>query len=1067
MLGKRTFSALSVILAVLMLFASAVVFTSCEGPGGALLNEPDGKSGAGQKDTGDSAGSDGPVIIPSYRLGNDSSSQGDAAGKDGSGTQAPDGGEQQTGAGSKGQETEDGREDRQASGGSSGQQTGNGSEDRQASGGTGKQVTSGGGNTAAGKVLDPPDSFFASDRARKYIDVDWKPVKYEAKVPQYKVKPDLSNVENASRFGGFSEKQLKMLSENGFVVVPSDDEQLFYVYEENDYLEIPSFITVDSVLQAYHVFYNYSLRMLEYEYLLKDLEKLTDSMLRKSLVLYDAIRDPEVKEAALKNTAYFSVAQMVLGKELPPGVPDEARKIAEAEFRSISDPNGPGRPSDSGIADYTQFTVRGHYTRNDDLGRYFKAMMWYGLYPFPLSESALSEEAAVQDTLQALLITYSLFTDGEDNGDGAADTGEIVGGSKTADMGGTSVKTVVDTEADAAGGSGSVDVTVAADQGESADGDKTTDAAAAAGGGYADVGSGSAGKGKNEEGNESINTGEDTNLTVTEKMDRVSDIDLWENIYDPTVFYVGSADDLTVYHYKELIVKCYGRNPDPETFADRTKLNRFLDEAKKLPRPLIQPQEGQQFRFMGQRYIPDSEILQELCGGDRLFPKGLDVMGVLGSDRAYDLLTNVYNVVGRWKLYPEKFREVKEKFDSLPDEEWRSNMYYGWLWVLKTLTGTFGKGYPSFMTGQAWQDKSLNTALASWAELRHDTILYGKQSAVECGGEEGLEQEPPPVIIGYVEPNIGAYERMLWLTRYSRENLAARNILPWDLKYKMQEFEELLQFLINCSVKELRNEELTFDEYERIRYYGATLELLTSSFVEDGSWYEITSETDKNMAVIADIHNVGNSYLNEGVGTAFHIYTVVPVGGKLYLTRGAVFSYYEFVSGTRFTDEEWQEMLWWGYNPSLPEWTRSFIDIGGAGRFIVTPADQDEPDDLGYPDDPGYPAGPDEPEYPGDPDVPGNPVLPDGPEHPGDPDVPGNPVVPDGPEYLGDPDEPEYPDTLMSFSNRMIRAIRASLSTDGLPVPTVPGFTIRMVRSTDGLPVPTVPGFTIHMVRST
>ena len=55
------------------------------------------------------------------------------------------------------------------------------------------------------------------------------------------------------------------------------------------------------------------------------------------------------------------------------------------------------------------------------------------------------------------------------------DTGEIVGGSKTADMGGTSVKTVVDTEADAAGGSGSVDVTVAADQGESADGDKTTD----------------------------------------------------------------------------------------------------------------------------------------------------------------------------------------------------------------------------------------------------------------------------------------------------------------------------------------------------------------------------------------------------------------------------------------------------------------------------------------------------------------------------------------------------------------------------------------------------------------
>lgn len=996
MRGKRTFSTLSVILAALMLFASAAVLTSCESPGGALLNEPDGKTGAGQKDIGDGAGSEGdeyaPVIIPSYRLGNDSSSRGDAAGQDGDGTQASGSG-QQAGTGSEGQGTADGREDQQtagagggqqATGGSGGQQAGNDSEDRQTSGGAGKQQTSGGGDTAAGEAKDPAEPGFASEKTRKYTDVEWKPVSYEVKVPLYKVQPDLSNVENASRFSGFTERQLKMLSENGFVVIPADDEQLFYVYEENDYLEIPSLITVDSVLQAYHVFYNYSLRMLEYEYLLKDLEKLTDSMLRKSLALYDSIKDPEVKDAALKNTAYFAVAQMILGKELPSGLPNEARKMAEAEFRIISNPNGSGRPSDSRIADYTQFTVRGHYTRNDDLGRYFKAMMWYGLYPFPLAESALSEEPAVQETLQALLITYGLFTDGEDTDDrdGTVDGNAITDGSGTEDGSGSS------NGSESAGGDG----TGLANEGE------------------AENGSGSADGNETTGDNAAIDEGEAAYLTGTEYVDRVSDIDLWENIYDPTVFYVGSADDLTVYHYKDLIVKCYGRDPDPETFADRTKLNRFLDEAKKLPRPLIQSQEGRQFRFMGQRYLPDSEILQELCGGDRLFPKGLDVMGVLGSDRAYDILTNEYNAAGRWKQYPEKFREVKEKFGSLPEEKWRSNMYYGWLWVLKTLTEPFGKGYPSFMTGQAWQDKSLNTALASWAELRHDTILYGKQSAVECGGEEWFEEEPPPVIIGYVEPNIGAYERMLWLTRYSRENLAARNILPWDLKYKMQEFEELLQFLINCSVKELRNEDLTFDEYERIRYYGATLELLTCSFAEDGAWYEITSETDRNMAVIADIHNVGNSYLNEGVGTAFHIYAVVPVGGKLYLTRGAVFSYYEFVSGTRFTDEEWQEMLRWGYNPSLPEWTRSFIDIGGAGKFIVSPADQDEEDEAdhpGDPDDPGNPADLDEPEHLGYPDEYGYLGIPDVPEHLDDPDGYGYPGSPDEPRQSDDPDDYE------------------------------------------------------------
>ena len=383
-------------------------------------------------------------------------------------------------------------------------------------------------------------------------------------------------------------------------------------------------------------------------------------------------------------------------------------------------------------------------------------------------------------------------------------------------------------------------------------------------------------------------------------------------------------------------------NPDPETFADRTKLNAFLEEVKKLPRPLIQPQEGLSFRFMGQRYIPDSEILQNLCNDDRPIPKGLDVMGVLGSDRAYDILINVYNVDSSWPFYPQEFKKEKEKFDSLSDETWQSNMYYGWLWVLKAFTEPFGEGWPSFMTGQAWQDKSLNTALASWAELRHDTILYGKQSVAECG-DEGPGPSRPPVIKGYVEPNIRVYEKLLWLTEYSRENLAARNILPWDLKYKMENFEDLLRFLIDCSVRELRNEELTSMDYDRIQYFGGELESLISSFVEGGAWYEVISDTDRNMAVIADVHTYMANYLEEGVGPAFHIYVVVPIDGKLCLTRGAVFSYYEFISGARLTDEEWQSRLKENRQPPLPVWTESFIDIGGAEKTVPVLIDHGEP----------------------------------------------------------------------------------------------------------------------------
>ncbi|MEW8986058.1 MAG: DUF3160 domain-containing protein, partial [Bacillus sp. (in: firmicutes)] len=241
-------------------------------------------------------------------------------------------------------------------------------------------------------------------------------------------------------------------------------------------------------------------------------------------------------------------------------------------------------------------------------------------------------------------------------------------------------------------------------------------------------------------------------------------------------------------------------------------------------------------------------------------------------------------------------------------------------------------------TNEAWLDKSLNTALGSWAELRHDTILYGKQSGAECGGGE-----EPPEIRGYVEPNIAVYEKLLWLTRYSRTNLQERDILTGSLESKMQRFEDLLQFLINCSVKQLQNQELTADEYDQLLTYGGMLEYLTSSFAGDEMrWFEITSETDKNMAVIADIHTIApnsfssGGYFHVGVGPAYEIYVVVPIGEELQLTRGAVFSYYEFDATERFTDEQWQRMLKEDKAPAQLGWFKSFMN--GVQKDIPLPA---------------------------------------------------------------------------------------------------------------------------------
>lgn len=664
----------------------------------------------------------------------------------------------------------------------------------------------------------------------KNVIVPYEPIKIIPKVQPYKVNSDLSNIENINQFGEFSEEQIALLVKNNFVVNPTDQEQLFYIYESNEYKNIPSFITTDSVLQVYHIFYDYTLRNLEEQKLLGMLEKLTERMLNNSIEVYENVTDKDIKSIQLKNIGFFTVAQLCLGNEVPKKVPQEAMDIALEELNKINEHIGYQKsslfPYD---LDYSQFTPRGHYTRTEDFERYFKAMMWYGQAPFPLYYTE-NEERNIEQTVQALLITYSLYND-----------------------------------------------------------------------------------------EESFN--------------------LWQDIYEPTNFFVGNSDDLGPYEYVELLTSVYGQKPDLNKLMENKKIEQLYSLAKKLPEPKIKPKyttvttpAGKQFRFMGQRYVLDAEIIQELVEPiTRPVPSGLDVMGVLGSERA-EKIQMQKEINQYWDDYPKEFKRLKDKFSKMEDDEWQSNMYQGWLWTLKGLLKPYGEGYPSFMTNEAWVDKNLTTALASWSQLKHDTILYGKQSAAEMGGGYA---EP----LGYVEPNIEVYEKLLWLTRYSKENLKARDMLLDNVADKIEEFEELLEFLINCSVKELNNEVLTEDEYNTIVYYGGRLEALSSSFAGDiYHWFEITSDTDRNMAVIADFHTIApnkyssGGYLEAAVGTANEIYVVVPIGGKLYLTRGAVFSFYEFISNERLTDERWQQMLKEGNSPDMPEWTNSYIR-GGKGEI--------------------------------------------------------------------------------------------------------------------------------------
>ena len=303
----------------------------------------------------------------------------------------------------------------------------------------------------------------------------------------------------------------------------------------------------------------------------------------------------------------------------------------------------------------------------------------------------------------------------------------------------------------------------------------------------------------------------------------------------------------------------------------------------------------------------------------RWLPKGLDVMAALGSEEAYAILDEMGETA--YVNYPEQMAKLRGEVAALELDSWTQNLYWAWLYAFQPLLEPKGAAYPAFMQGQAWARKDVHTALGSWTELKHDTILYAKQVMAEMGG--GGPEEIPH---GWVEPNPEVYARLLALTHMTREGLARRNLITENTRANLMRLSDLLAFLLRVSQQELAGDPLGEDDYERIRYYGGELEAMTLAAADlEGEGYRPFFEDQEPAALVADVATDPNGQvLEEAIGYVHEIYVVVPDDeGALYVARGGVFSYYEFTwpMSDRLTDEAWQAMLAAGRAPAQPAWT--------------------------------------------------------------------------------------------------------------------------------------------------
>ncbi|MDE6064583.1 MAG: DUF3160 domain-containing protein, partial [Lachnospiraceae bacterium] len=231
-------------------------------------------------------------------------------------------------------------------------------------------------------------------------------------VASYTVAPDLSNVENLGQFY-FGEGLAAKLAQNGFVVCGGGGSEFFEIYETNRYNQIPNFVTVDSMMHTYHLYFAYLLKNIERSYLSDSLTQLSNRLLAASIAQYEALKGTEWEHAAKRNVAFFTVGAKLLDDSTV--VEDYVADMVSYELDHINSGEGVDVSEVSEIyEDYSQYVPRGYYEGDEKLEQYFRAMMWYGRMHFlqdneDMDRSALLMTRAVAGDSEAYALWESIY----------------------------------------------------------------------------------------------------------------------------------------------------------------------------------------------------------------------------------------------------------------------------------------------------------------------------------------------------------------------------------------------------------------------------------------------------------------------------------------------------------------------------------------------------------------------------------------------------------------------------------------------------------------------------------
>jgi hypothetical protein len=400
----------------------------------------------------------------------------------------------------------------------------------------------------------------------------------------------------------------------------------------------------------------------------------------------------------------------------------------------------------------------------------------------------------------------------------------------------------------------------------------------------------------------------------------------WQRMMDITTLYAGASDDLTCTEWRAFLKDAAGSEaPDvtPELLA------RLRQGEGRLRQPRILPDLARDrrtartdpdlrlasrvFRIFGQRFSYDAWILNRLNAKSNLPATALYLPACLGDRRA---LAHATEFVRRQGPAPMSDAAVAAALEDLgkglarePAAQWEASLGAGWLAVLGTLTHAYGAGYPRYMQSQPFGDKQIQTFLGSYTELKHNTLLYSKQSYDEMG--EGGDGPIPPVVKGFVEPNLAFWNAFSGLVQRTRARFEGDGLFPPGVVLeRLKEFVRDTEFYRKFAIRELKGEPISDEDYETLRVRGLSYMAEPLSGAD-----QVTEETGK-VAVVVDVLTDGwaGTVLCEGTGRPYLMLALVGNEKSPRLTVGLAFNHYEFTEplGTRTTDEGWKPRVYAG-----------------------------------------------------------------------------------------------------------------------------------------------------------